>query len=557
MSASGRELKKWERPGARVPAFVDQWGRTPFFVVLGVMFGAAAGMCFVSWPVGLVLGAAAVAFGAMGFADITQQSHTILRNFPVLGRLRYFFESVRPELRQYFVESDQEQNPYSRENRSIIYQRAKSVLATLPFGTRADVYSTGYTWIAHSMVPTHPLPSAGRILVGEKRCKHPYDASIFNISAMSYGSLSKNAVLALNKGAKLSGFAHNTGEGGVSPYHLEAGGDLVWQVGTGYFGCRAEDGGFSEERFVETVKAPSIKMIELKLSQGAKPGHGGILPAKKVTLEISQIRGVPMGQDVNSPPGHSAFSTPRGLIEFVTRLRELSGGRPVGIKVCIGHPGEFLAVVKAMVETGEGPDFITVDGGEGGTGAAPLEFSNSVGAPLRDGLLLVDDALRGAGLRNELKIFSAGKIATGFNVLEQLALGADACNSARGMMFALGCIQALKCNTNKCPAGVATQEPRLVEGLHVDDKAFRVASFHDKTVESVLELCGAAGLESPVDLRREHLTHRISPTEVQTFQETFPLMAEGALLDGTAPPLLQKMWDEASADTFCRPAIFR
>ncbi len=554
MSADGRKLKKWERPGARVPAFVDRWGRVPFFVVLAVMVAAAVGMLVVSWPVSVLLGAVAIAFGAMGFADISQESHTILRNFPVLGRLRYFFESVRPELRQYFVESDQEENPYSREKRSVIYQRAKNALATMPFGTRADVYGTGYTWIAHSMVPKHPEPAAGRILVGEKRCKHPYDSSIFNISAMSYGSLSKNAVLALNTGAKLGGFAHNTGEGGVSPYHLEPGGDLVWQVGTGYFGCRAEDGGFSAEKFVETAKSPSIKMIELKLSQGAKPGHGGILPAKKVTLEISKIRGVPMGKDVNSPPGHSAFSTPRGLIEFVTKLRELSGGKPIGIKLCIGHPSEFLAIVKAMVETGEGPDFIAIDGGEGGTGAAPLEFSNSVGAPLRDGLLFAHDALRGAGVRDDVKIFSAGKIATGFHVLKQLALGADACNSARGMMFALGCIQALKCNSNKCPAGVATQEPRLVHGLHVDDKSLRVASFHDKTVESVLELCGAAGLESPVDLRRSHLTHRVSPTEVRTFQETFPLLPERALVDGTAPEALQKMWDDASADNFCPPA---
>ncbi|MBV1862197.1 MAG: FMN-binding glutamate synthase family protein, partial [Nannocystaceae bacterium] len=415
MAGSGRELKKWERTGARVPALVDQWGRGPFFVVLAVMVVAAVGMSVVAWPVSVLLGAVALAFGAMGLADISQQSHTILRNFPVLGRLRYFFESVRPELRQYFVESDQEENPYSREKRSIIYQRAKNVLATTPFGTRADVYSTGYTWIAHSMVPKHPEPSAGRILVGEKRCKHPYDASIFNISAMSYGSLSSNAVLALNTGAKLGGFVHNTGEGGVSPYHLQPGGDLVWQVGTGYFGCRGDDGNFSAEKFVETVKHPHIKMIELKLSQGAKPGHGGILPAEKVTLEISQIRGVPMGEDVNSPPAHTAFSTPRGLIAFVTKLRDLSGGKPIGIKLCIGHPSEFLSIVKAMVETGEGPDFIAIDGGEGGTGAAPLEFSNSVGAPLRDGLLFAHDALRGAGIREDIKIFSAGKIATGFH----------------------------------------------------------------------------------------------------------------------------------------------
>ena len=352
----------------------------------------------------------------------------------------------------------------------------------------------------------------------------------------------------------MGGFAHNTGEGGVSLYHLEPGGDLVWQIGTGYFGCRDDEGNFDRDKFAATATKPNIKMIEIKLSQGAKPGHGGILPAKKVTEEVAKIRHVPMGKDVLSPPSHGAFSTPRELILFVAELRELSGGKPVGFKLCIGHPSEFLAIVKAMVELGEGPDFITVDGGEGGTGAAPLEFSNSVGSPLRDGLLFVHDALRGAGIRDQVKIFSAGKIATGFHVLLQLALGADACNSARGMMFALGCIQALKCNSNKCPAGVATQDPRLVQGLDVDDKSYRVASFHDKTVESVLELCGAAGLETPVDLRREHITHRISPTEVRTFGETFPELPERAFLEGSAPSALQQYWERASADHFCPPA---
>jgi len=551
MSATARKVKRWERPNDRVPAFVERWGRGPFFTSLVVLAVVAAGAGVLYWPLGVALGFAVLVFGAMGYKDLNQSSHTILRNYPVLGRMRYFFESVRPELRQYFVESDQEENPYSRERRSIIYQRAKDVLATMPFGTRHDVYGVGYTWIAHSLQPKHPEPSAGRIMVGEGRCKQPYSASIFNISAMSYGSLSSNAVLALNRGAQMSNFAHNTGEGGVSPYHLEPGGDLIWQIGTGYFGCRTEDGDFNPEMFAATATKPNVKMIEVKLSQGAKPGHGGILPAKKVTPEIAKIRGVPMGKDVLSPPNHRAFSTPRELVRFVVQLRKLSEGKPIGIKLCIGHPSEFLAIVKAMVEEGDGPDFITVDGGEGGTGAAPLEFSNSVGAPLRDGLLFVHDALLGAGIRDQVKIFSAGKIATGFHVLLQLALGADACNSARGMMFALGCIQALKCNSNKCPAGVATQEPRLVRGLDVTDKAYRVASFHDKTVESVLELCGAAGLETPVDLRRRHIAHRISATEVRTFGETFPQLPERAFLDGTAPESLQAQWEHASADNFC------
>ena len=554
MSATARKVKRWERPNDRVPAFVERWGRGPFFVTMVALGVATAGLSVWFWPLGVLVGLGTLVFGFMGYTDITQSHHTILRNFPVLGRLRYFFESVRPELRQYFVESDQEENPYSRERRAVIYQRAKDVLATMPFGTRHDVYGVGYTWIAHSLQPKHPPESAGRIMVGEGRCKQPYSCSIFNISAMSYGSLSTNAVLALNRGAKMGAFAHNTGEGGVSPYHLEPEGDLIWQIGTGYFGCRTDDGDFNPEMFAAMATKPNVKMIEIKLSQGAKPGHGGILPAKKVTPEISEIRGVPMGKDVLSPPSHKAFSTPRELVEFVGRVRELSGGKPVGIKLCIGHPSEFLAIVKAMVELGDGPDFITVDGGEGGTGAAPLEFSNSVGSPLRDGLLFVHDALRGAGIRNQVKIFSAGKIATGFHVLLQLAWGADACNSARGMMFALGCIQALKCNSNKCPAGVATQEPRLVQGLDVMDKSHRVASFHAKTVESVLELCGAAGLETPVDLRREHIAHRISATEVRTFGETFPELPERAFVEGTAPASLQEQWDRASADDFCPPS---
>ncbi|MEM6989832.1 MAG: FMN-binding glutamate synthase family protein [Myxococcota bacterium] len=503
-----------------------------------------------AWRPAAVLGVGVLAFAYMGFTDIRQPRHAILRNFPVLGRLRYFFESIRPELRQYFVESDQEENPYSREKRSIIYQRAKDVLDTVPFGTRRDVYGEGYSWLSHSLSPKHLGPEAGRIMVGDVRCSKPYNASIFNISAMSFGSLSNNAIRALNQGAKFGEFAHNTGEGGVSPYHLEPGGDLIWQIGTGYFGCRTEDGEFNPEMFKKTAQLDSVKMIEIKLSQGAKPAHGGILPAKKVTPEISKIRGVPMGKDVLSPPGHSAFTNPKELVQFVAELRKLSGGKPIGIKLCIGHPIEFLSIIKAMVEVDEGPDFITIDGGEGGTGAAPIEFSNSVGAPLREGLMFAHDALRGAGIRDDVRIFSAGKIATGFHVLHHLALGADACNSARGMMFALGCIQALKCNSNKCPAGVATQEPRLVAGLVVGDKATRVANFHNKTVEAVLELCGAAGLDSPAELRRGHINQRVSPTEIRTMAESYPQLEVGCLLNGTAPPTLARYWEIARSDCY-------
>ncbi len=549
----GPKIKRWERHGDRVPAFVERWGPTPFYVALVVMVLGVAALTW-AWTPAAALGGLVLVFAIMGVNDMRQTRHAILRNFPVLGRLRYVFESVRPELRQYFVESDQEENPYSREKRSIIYQRAKDVLDTVPFGTRRDVYGVGYSWLSHSLAPKHPDPESGRITVGDVRCAKPYSASIFNISAMSFGSLSTNAVRALNLGAKHGGFAHNTGEGGISPYHLEHGGDLVWQIGTGYFGCRTEDGRFDPEMFSTSARGETVKMIEIKLSQGAKPAHGGILPAKKVTPEIAKIRGVPMGKDVLSPPGHTAFSSPRELVKFVAQLRELSGGKPVGIKLCIGNPVEFLSIVKAMVEADDGPDFMTIDGGEGGTGAAPIEFSNSVGAPLRDGLMFAHDALRGAGIRDDVRLFSAGKIATGFHVLHHLALGADACNSARGMMFALGCIQALKCNSNKCPAGVATQEPRLVAGLVVDDKASRVASFHHKTVEAVLELCGAAGLDSPALLRRDHITHRISTTEIRTLAETFPLLPVGCLLDGSAPPTLQHYWEIASPECY-RPQV--
>ena len=549
----GPKTKRWERHGDRVPAFVERWGPTPFYVALVVMTLGVAVLTW-AWTPAAALGGLVLVFAIMGLNDMRQTRHAILRNFPVLGRLRYVFESVRPELRQYFVESDQEENPYSRERRSIIYQRAKDVLDTVPFGTRKDVYEVGYSWLSHSLAPTHPDPDSGRIIVGDVRCSKPYSASIFNISAMSFGSLSTNAIRALNLGAKHGGFAHNTGEGGISPYHLEHGGDLVWQIGTGYFGCRTEDGKFDPEKFSKTAKGETVKMIEIKLSQGAKPAHGGILPAKKVTPEIAKIRGVPMGKDVLSPPGHSAFGSPRELVKFVAQLRELSGGKPVGIKLCIGNPIEFLSIVKAMVESDDGPDFMTIDGGEGGTGAAPIEFSNSVGAPLQDGLMFAHDALRGAGIREDVRLLSAGKIATGFHILHHLALGADACNSARGMMFALGCIQALKCNSNKCPAGVATQEPRLVTGLVVDDKASRVASFHHKTVEAVLELVGAAGLDSPAQLRRDHITHRISTTEIRTLAETFPLLPMGCLLDGSAPPNLQHYWELASAERY-RPAL--
>ncbi len=549
-SSTPRTGRRWERAGVdRVPAFVERWSRGAFYATSSLLI-LAAGVLTAFWRPGAFFFVPVALFVAQGVADIVQKRRTILRNFPVLGHFRYLLESIRPELRQYFVESDSEQTPFSRQQRSIVYQRAKNVVDTVPFGTLSDVYKDGYEWLAQSLAPTHPDKEVARITIGEGRCAQPYSCSIFNISAMSYGSLSAAAIRALNIGAREGGFFHNTGEGGISPHHLEPGGDLCWQIGTGYFGCRTPDGEFDPEMFAERAGHPHVKMIEVKLSQGAKPGHGGILPGKKVTAEIAAIRGVRMGETVLSPGAHRAFEGPRGLLEFVTRLRELSGGKPVGFKLCIGHPTELLGIVKAMVETGEVPDFITVDGAEGGTGAAPPEFSNSVGMPLVDGLNLLHNALRGVGLRGQVAILSAGKITTGFHIVRQLALGADACNSARGMMFALGCIQALKCNTNKCPVGVATQDPKLTRGLVIDDKASRVHSYHHKTIQSVLELIGAAGLTHPQELRSHHVFRRVSPTEIRHLGQVYPWVPEGCLLDGSAPGTLAEWWGLADANSF-------
>lgn len=425
-----------------------------------------------------------------GLADVFQTRQAVRRNFPLIGHGRYLLEQIRPEINQYFVESNSDGRPFSRNDRSVVYQRAKGELDTLPFGTQRDVYAAGYEWINHSLAPVEADHTAARVVVGGSACTQPYSASIFNVSAMSYGSLSRNAVLALNAGAKLGGFAHNTGEGGLSPYHLEPGGDLVWQIGTGYFSCRTPDGRFDLDEFARRAVLPNVRMIEVKLSQGAKPGHGGILPAAKLTPEIVAIRGVVPGQDVVSPPAHTAFSTPIGLLQFLQRLREASGGKPVGFKLCIGKRHEFFGIVKAMLESGIRPDFITIDGGEGGTGAAPLEFSDSVGTPLNDGLSFAHNALVGAGLRDEIRLIASGKVNTGFQIATKIALGADMCNAARAMMFALGCIQALRCNTNQCPTGVATQDPELVHGLHVGDKSQRVFRFHRETVKSFFEVLG-------------------------------------------------------------------
>lgn len=497
-------------------------------------------------------------FVILGIYDLYHPKRSIVRNYPVFGRLRYFMEELRPKIYQYFVESDTNGKPFSRLNRSLIYQRAKKDNDTIPFGTQLDVYENGYEWLSHSIaaISHHELDINPKVMVGGPDCKQPYNASIYNISAMSFGSLSQNAVLALNGGAKMGGFAHNTGEGGISDYHTGPGGDLIWQIGTGYFGCRKPDGSFNPEAFAERSTNDQVKMIEIKLSQGAKPGHGGMLPAKKVTPEVARIRLVKEGFDVNSPPAHSAFSNPIELVQFVQQLRNLSGGKPVGIKLCIGRRTEFLAICKAMIETGIYVDFITVDGGEGGTGAAPQEFSNAVGMPLREGVAFVYDILSGFGLKKHIKIIASGKISSGFDLVKNIALGADLCYSARGMMFALGCLQALLCNSNTCPTGVATQDPSLMKGLVVEDKTVRVFNFHRLTVQSAVELLGAAGLRHPHELTRAYINRRISQNIMQSYMETFPYIPEGSLVQTPYPSQFELLMALSTSASFA-PTDYR
>ena len=489
----------------------------------------------------------------IGFYDMIQSKHAIMRNYPILGRGRYVMEEWRPKVYQYFIESDTSGTPISRIYRSVVYQRAKNELDSAPFGTQLDVYGEGYEWINHSLSPidAHEMDAHPRILMGGPQCKQPYSCSILNVSAMSFGSLSKNAIMALNGGAALGDFAHNTGEGGISPYHNEFGGDLIYQLGTGYFGARTPDGNFSPELFKERTAADNVKMVELKLSQGAKPGHGGILPAKKNTVEIAKIRNVEPFTSVLSPPYHKAFSTPVGLLEFIQQMRDLSGGKPIGFKLCIGRKSEFLSICKAMVETEIYPDFISIDGSEGGTGAAPLEFANSVGTPFKEGLAFAYDALVGFDLKQHIKLFASGKILTGFHIFRAMALGADACMSARAMMLALGCIQALECNKNKCPTGVATQRPELVKGLVVEDKKVRVKNYHHDTVESFVELLAAAGLQHPSAIDRSLVYRRISMQGSQSFEELFPYLPKGCLLNEKDVPANWKTeWQRASVEKF-------
>ena len=487
----------------------------------------------------------------VGISDLQQTHHAILRNYPIIGHLRFLLEFIRPELRQYFIEGDSEAVPFSRAQRSLVYARAKGESDKRPFGTQLDVREVGYEWLTHSISPSLIATHDFRVHVGGPQCKQPYDISLFNVSAMSFGALSANAIMALNMGAKKGGFAHDTGEGSISRYHREHGGDLIWEVGSGYFGCRHEDGTFSAERFVQNALSPQVKMIEIKLSQGAKPGHGGVLPGPKVTPEIAEARGVPVGVDCVSPASHSSFSTPVELLQFVQKLRELCEGKPVGFKLCIGHPWEWFGIAKAMQKTGIYPDFIVVDGSEGGTGAAPVEFTDHMGMPMLEGLRLVHNTLVGLKLRKQIRLGASGKIISGFDVMRTLALGADWCNSARGFMFALGCIQAQTCHTGNCPTGVTTQDPKRQVALVVPSKADRVRNFHRQTLESVQEMLQATGLSAPSDLRLNHIMRRVSEHEVQNLSDLILSVKGGALLEPQdLEGLFAKYWQAASPDSF-------
>lgn len=501
------------------------------------------------------LAAAGGALTLVGIRDLTQVHHSILRNYPIIGHVRFMIESIRPEMRQYLFEDEHEAAPFSRAQRSLVYQRAKKEEDKQPFGTEHNVYGNGYEWINHSMQPLHINSSNFRVDVGGKNCTQPYSISLMNISAMSFGALSANAILALNRGAQIGGFAHDTGEGSISRYHRgqgdEVGGDLIWEIASGYFGCRDDDGHFNAERFAAQAASPQVKMIEIKLSQGAKPGHGGMLPAPKVSAEIAEARGVRQGVDCISPPRHSAFSTPLELLQFIDQLRKLSGGKPIGFKFALGHPWEFFGVCKAMLESGLLPDFIIVDGGEGGTGAAPLEFADHIGTPLQEALLLVHNTLVGLNLRDQICIGCSGKIISGFDMARALAFGADWCNVARGFMFALGCVQSQSCHTDRCPTGVATQNKSRQRALVVPDKAQRVANFHNSTLHALGELIGAAGLKHPSDLRPHHIVRRVSSSEVRLISDLYKFVEPGELLQNPAAHGVYHMyWPMASATSF-------
>ncbi|UTD26735.1 FMN-binding glutamate synthase family protein [Bradyrhizobium sp. WD16] len=490
------------------------------------------------------------ALTALGFRDLVQKRHAVLRNYPISAHLRFLLEEIRPEMRQYFFESEKDGKPFSRDTRAVVYQRAKMDLDKRPFGTQEDVYREGYEWMHHSVAPKPVASEMFRLAIGGPDCLKPYSASIFNVSAMSFGALSPNAVRALNGAARKGGFAQDTGEGGISPYHREMGGDLIWEVGSGYFGCRTVDANFDGEKFAGLAVLDQVKMVELKISQGAKPGHGGVLPAAKVSREIASIRGVPLGEDCISPPYHKAFADPIGMMRFIAEMRRLSGGKPAGFKLCIGHPWEFLAICKAMLETGSYPDFIVVDGNEGGTGAAPLEFMDHMGMPMREGVNFVHNALVGIGARDRIRIGASGKIATAFDIARAMALGADWCNAARGFMFSIGCIQSLSCHTDRCPTGVATQDPTRARALVVPDKLTRACNYHHATLHALAEITAAGGFTHPGEMMPAHFSRRVSGVEVMTFTQLYPALRPGELLEGTKDLRYRDAWAMARPDTF-------
>jgi glutamate synthase domain-containing protein 2 len=525
-----------------------------YVAATGLAICAAAGMIGKFHPL-WTLGFAGLL--GLGLYDLLQTRRSVLRNYPILGHFRFMFEAIRPELRQYIVESETEEIPFSRAQRSVVYQRAKNAMDSRAFGTELKVKETGHEWISHSLAPSRIQEQDFRVTVGASS-KKPYSISVFNISAMSFGALSANAIRALNSGAQKGGFAHDTGEGSISPYHREFGGDLIWEIGSGYFGCRNPDGSFNPGMFASQALDPQVKMIEIKLSQGAKPGHGGVLPAAKITPEIAATRGIAMGQDCVSPSAHSEFGTPVELLEFVDKLRNLSGGKPTGFKLCIGAPWEFFAIAKAMVETDILPDFIVIDGAEGGTGAAPMEFVDHVGMPLQEGLLLVHNTLKGLNLRDRIKLGASGKLITAFDIARTLAIGADWVNSARGFMFAVGCIQAQACNTGRCPTGVATQDRSRQKALVVPDKAKRVHNFHRNTLHALKELLQATGLHHPSELRPYHITRRVSAFEVQPLSNLLPYVKEGDLLANNCHyPVFEQWWPLATSKSFSLTAHAR
>jgi glutamate synthase domain-containing protein 2 len=523
--------------------------RTIYYLLSAVSLAVIAGVYFY-WPPVLFFLILVLPLIGLGIYDIISR-HNVLSNYPVIGHLRYFFEFISPEIRQYFLEDDRSGRPYNRQQRNLVNARADGTGGTHPFGTEFDIRRKGYDFAYHSIGVKQVPEEAARIVVGGPHCRRPYSSSRLNISAMSFGSLSSRAVLAMNQGAKLGGFAQDTGEGGLTPYHLRYGADVIWEIGSGYFSARAEDGRFDEALFKKGARRDEIKMIEIKLSQGAKPGHGGVLPGAKVNAEIARIRGVPIGKDCISPAVHPEFSTPHGLIGFIVRLRELSGGKPVGFKLCIGRRSEFMAIVKAMLETGVTPDFITVDGAEGGTGAAPVEYSDNFGMSIDEALVFVRNCLVGAGLRDKIRIIASGKIVTGFDMVTKIALGADLCNVARPMMFAVGCIQALRCDTGTCPTGVTTQDPRRVRALNVDTKAVRVKNFHHATVKSFLSLTGAMGIAYPDELTPDRIMHRLADGPAVSYDRLHECLAPDSLLGGGKLPFgYAEDWRAASAEEF-------